>query len=185
MSDSKWQDELGPIVRSLQIIVGSLIASCVVFLVIVLVTTGGKVAAGGQPLLRYMAVVFAVTALIARLVVPGILIASTRRKIIRGTWRQPQFPAFNPTLAAFLERTGDAGKLAMVFQTSSIVGAALLEGPAFFALIVYLVEQSPLSLILAGVLILGLATHLPTRSRVIHWIEDQLVLLQQERQLGG
>ena len=185
MSDSKWQDELGPIVRSLQIIVGSLIAGCVIFLVIALATTGGKVAAGGQSLLTYMAVVFAVTALIARMVVPGILIASTRRKITGGTWRPPQSPALNPTLAALLERAGDAGKLAMVFQTSSIVGAALLEGAAFFALLAYLVEQSPLSLILAGVLILGLATHLPTRSRVIHWIEDQFVLLEQERQLGG
>ena len=54
-----------------------------------------------------------------------------------------------------------------------------------FALVAYLVDQSPLSLMLAGVLIFGLAAHFPTRSRLIHWIEDQLVLLQRQRRLDG
>jgi hypothetical protein len=119
------------------------------------------------------------------MIVPGMMITSGRRKIVRGTWRLPPHPAFRPTTAEFLERTGDAGKLAVIFNTSTIVSGALLEAPALFALVVYLAEHSLLSLMLAGLLIVGLATHIPTRSRLIRWIEDQLALLEQERQLGG
>jgi hypothetical protein len=189
MSDSKWgskwQQQLTPVLRQSQIIVAALIAGCVIFLVIALVMTGGKVADPDQPVLTYIAVGFVAVTLIARMIVPGMLIASGRQKIIRGTWQLAQSAAIRPTMAEFLERTGDAGKLAVIFNTITIVSGALLEAPAFFALVAYLVDQSPLSLVLAGLLILGLVTQVPTRSRLIHWIEGQLALLEQERQLGG
>jgi len=44
MADTRWQDELGPAVRTLQIMVGSLIAGVVFFLVIAIVA-GQNVAA--------------------------------------------------------------------------------------------------------------------------------------------
>ena len=37
----------------------------------------------------------------------------------------------------------------------------------------------------ATAVIVVLVIQIPTRSRAIHWIEDQLALLEHERQLGG
>ena len=92
-------------------------------------------------MLTYAAIGFAVIALIARLIVPGVIASTTRRKIIAGTWR---LPAHAPArTAAFVERTGDAGRLAIAFLTGTIAAAALLEGIAFFALVAYLLERSP------------------------------------------
>jgi hypothetical protein len=78
---------------------------------------------------------------------------------------------------------GDAGSLMAVFQGKIIVGAAMLEGGAFFAAIAYLVEGGPIALALAVVLWLGIAAHFPTLPRVIGWIERQLEWLDQERLL--
>ncbi len=186
MADSQWRDELGPMLRTLQIVVGALIAGTVGFLVVVLVVFTTEDRGDAAPVITYVAVAFAVTTLIARIVTPGIIIARGRRAIARGTWRLTQGSAAPPArIAELLERTGDAGKLGILFNISTIVAAALLEGAAFFAIVAYMMEHSVLSLIVAVVLIFGLATHVPTRSRLIHWIEDQLAQLQQERHLGG
>jgi hypothetical protein len=40
-------------------------------------------------------------------------------------------------------------------------------------------------LVVAVAMILGLVFHIPTRSGVVHWIEDQLQLIEQERQFGS
>ena len=69
------------------------------------------------------------------------------------------------------------------YQTRMIVGAALLEGPAFFLLIAYLIERSPWSLAAAIFMILGVAAHFPTEQRVAEWVEQQMSLLEEERQL--
>ena len=82
------------------------------------------------------------------------------------------------------EEAGDAGKLYMLLQSRTIVAAALLESPGFFWGIIHLLTHSPLSLIAAILLILGVAAHFPTRSRVIHWIENQLRLVDEERRFG-
>ena len=65
-----------------------------------------------------------------------------------------------------------------------IVASALIEGATFFTLIVYMTEGKPLSLIIAVALIAGQILHVPTRSRLVGWIEGQLVQLEQQRQLS-
>lgn len=184
MSDPRWQDELTPIVRQLQIIVGALTAGCVTFLIIALLVTGGKAVEGETPMVTCVAVAFAVMALITRMVVAGIMVSHGRRTILQTSRRSPQDQGLQPADANSPKRTADARKLFPLLINSTIVSAALLEGAAFFALIAYILEQSPLSLIVAIVLIVGLAFYMPTRSRAVHWIEDQLRLLQEERQLG-
>jgi hypothetical protein len=67
----------------------------------------------------------------------------------------------------------------------TIFAAAVLEGAAILLLIAHLVEDSPLSLGVAIVLIVVLAAHFPTESRVDGWIEDQTRLLDEERQVDG
>jgi hypothetical protein len=72
----------------------------------------------------------------------------------------------------------------VVYQTSLIIGAALNEGPAFFALIAYMVEGLPAILGVAAFLILGVAARFPTRARLEQWIDAQKELLIQEQQAG-
>ena len=183
MSNSQWQNELNPVLRTSQIIVGALIAGCTTFLVIALVVAGRVGAAGGQPLVTYAGIVFAGLALIVRVVVPGMINARGRRSIARGTWRLPGNQSAR--YGKFIERTGDAGKLAILSQTGTIVAAAILEGATFFLMVAHMIDRSLSSLIVAVALIVGLLMHIPTRSRLIYWIEDQLNLLEQERQIGG
>ena len=76
----------------------------------------------------------------------------------------------------------EAGRLAFVYQTKTIIAGALLEGCAFFLLVVHMIEGSPISLGAALALILALAMLMPTRGRIVRWIENQLELLEQERQ---
>ena len=183
MSTTPWQDELTPILRQSQIVTGALVLGCVTFLgVAIAVPREAAPIDPNLPILTYAAVGFAVMALIVRLIVPGIIASATRRKIIAGTWR---LPAHAPArIVEFVQRTGDAGKLAMAFLTRTVVAAALLEGVALVALMAYLLERSPLSLILAGAMILGLLAQVPTQGRLVAWIEEQLGLIEQERQFG-
>ena len=184
MSDSQWQDKLAPMVRTLQIIVAALVAGTVFFLVIALFMAPSmeRPNAVGPPMLTYIAIIFAVMDLLARMIVPAVIVNRGRQRIARGTWQLP--PAAARAQGEFLQQTGDAGKLYVLFQTKTIVSAALIEGVAFFMLIAYMMEQTPLSLILAVVLIFGVAIHVPTLSGVIHWIEFQLDALRHQRELG-
>jgi len=175
MSDSSHNDVVvsKQELLSLQIIVGALAFGCIFFLMIVLVIglQAGPVADQGGLLVTYVAVAFAVVALLARQVVPAVIAAGGRRRITRGKTDNLEQPAVRHTLFA-------------VFRTRTIVGAAIIEGVTFFMLIAYLLERSPLALILAVVLILGIASHLPTRSGVTRWIDGQLRLMEEERYLA-
>ena len=153
-------------------------------MVIALVFTGGQFQEADPSILSYVAAGFAFVVLILRIVLPGFLVRDIRKQI---AWRTFQVPThgLSPKLASAFERAGDAGRLGVILQISTIASAALLEGAAFFALIAYLAEQSLLSFMIAVALIVGVILHIPSRSRIIHWTEDQLTQLEQERQLGG
>ena len=168
MSDPEWEDRLTPVVHTLQIIVGALVTGCLFFLVIVLVVSSGMAAAGGMPLISYIAIGFAVMTLLARITIPRAILASGRRKILRQEGH-----------------AAAADGLLQLLPTATIVACAVLEGATFFLLVAYLIEQWLPALIVAVALIVLLALHMPTRSRVAHWIEGQLGLLLQEQQLGG
>ncbi len=188
MMDSSWQDELTRPLRTLQIIVAALVTGVVVFLGIVLALGPGappppQQPAGGGFSLTTLAVVFTVVVLIVRLIVPGVIASVSRRKIADGTWAPQQGRNTQAWMVEFLERTGDAGKLTYVFMNRTIIAGALIEGATFFTLIAHMLEGTTLSLIVAAMLIASLLLHFPTRSRLVGWIEDQLVLIEQERQL--
>ena len=194
MLEPACREEIARRVRTSQIIVGALVAGPLVFLVIVFVVIQQGFAGVPEtaPILTYIALAFAFSAVLARLIVPNLIVAQSRRNIIQGTWQMPvsahSQSGYSQTVqedfARFIEQTGDAGRLLFVFQTRTIVAGAVLEGAAFFALITYMIERSPLALIVAVLLILGVALHFPTRSGVIRWIEDQLRLVERERQFG-
>jgi len=186
MPDSQdWKEAVAPVARVAQIVVAGLILGCLTFGVIAVFQAGQF---GGQPgpipkLLTYLAIGFAVAALLTRAVVGSVIAATGRRRIAEGTW-SPSSQA-GPVNKELIEQTGDAGKLAAVFMTRTIVLGALLEGPAFFLLIAHLIEATPESLIGAAVLVLLLVLSFPTHGRMVSWIEGQLHEIEQRRQFLG
>ncbi|MHC4403186.1 MAG: hypothetical protein ACYTG0_26290 [Planctomycetota bacterium] len=158
--------------RQLQIIVGALVAGCVLFLVLVLVA-GDRLglegfAAEGQFVFTYVAVAFTVADLAARMIVPAMMVARGRKRIAGSAAGDEEVRR----------------ELWVLFKTTTIIAAAFVKGVAFLMTIAYLLERADLSLILAIVLILGLATHFPTRSGVARWMGAQLRRIEEERQLG-
>jgi hypothetical protein len=108
MLDPRSKDPIARQVRHPQIIVGGLVAGPLIFLVIVLVLVqqGGPAVAGIAPILTYVAVAHVVMAVLARVIVPNLIVARARRRIIQGTFAQ--------LFARLFEQTGDAGKLFFV-----------------------------------------------------------------------
>ncbi len=186
MPDTAWREEIGRRVVIQQIIVGFLLLGSIGFLAVVAVLVHRGIVEPDPELTRIMhlvLVLFLAGAVAARLIVPGVIVAQGRRKIAAGQWSPPQGSA-QGDLAALVERTGDAGRLLMVYQMRTIVAAALLEGVAFFAAIVFMLTQSIVGLVVAVALIVALALHIPSRSGVVHWVEEQLELVERERQFG-
>jgi hypothetical protein len=177
MSRSQWQDELGPVLPQLQIIVGALVAGCVFFLVVALLVSRGMAAGGDPPLVSYIAIGSAVMAVLARVALPRTIVAAGRRKILGEA-------GHDAARGDRLDRSAAAARLLQLLPTATIVACALLEGATFFLLVAYLIEQWLPALVTAVAMIFLLVLHIPTRSRVIHWIDDQLAVLEQERQLG-
>ena len=193
MNDSSWRDEIASKVLQLQIIVGALVAGCVIFGVIAvdMVNLGGQPDDAGQPdaaeqlpLLTYIALFFGITSLFSAWIVPSIMVGKARLAILNGTWQPPQGPQ-GVAFAEFIERCGDAGRLWILFITRTIIRAAIIEGAAFFLLVAYMIEHSPIALIAAIVWTFFVAVQFPSRARAVHWIEDQVNMLEQQRQFGG
>lgn len=155
----------------LQIIVGALIGGCLFFVAIAVVARlqGAFGPAEPRPIVTYLAIGFAVLALVARMIVPAAIVSGGLRRLAARQTEQPD-PA--ETMR----------ELWQLLTSRTIVSAALLEGATFFALIAYLVKGASLALLVAALLIVGLGTHIPTRSTAEGWIDRQRAVLQQERQ---
>jgi len=184
MNAASWEEQVAGYVKILQVIVGALAAGCVFFLAIVLVVGpgAGNAADPRSLMLSCVAAAFLGAASGARSVVPGFLVRAGRKNIARGT-----FPAGQAAVQGESQQTPsperDAVMLFTLFQAKTIAGAAILEGTTFFVLIAYMVERFAPLLAVAVVLILLIAAHMPTRSRVVGWIENQLRLVDEERSL--
>ena len=133
----------------------------------------------GTPLFTYIAVAVGLMNLALSFVVPNLAVANGRRQIARGV--APKIKG-GPTEAKQIYPSGDTGMLAQLYQTQLIVGAAMLEGAAFFAGIAFMLERNPIAAGMALVLLAVLAARFPTRDRIQAWLEQQLGLLQEERQ---
>ncbi len=173
------REYLKTIARTTQIIVLGLTAGVVTFGVIAVVV-GDRAPQNAQPapaFIAYLAIAVACVALVASLVVPALVATNARRRIVAGL---PAMP--NPRVSLPPE-LGDVGPLGAVYQTRLIIGAAILEGAAFFNLVVYIVGGYVPNLVAAAVMLAAILSLFPTRSRVEDWIENQLRVIEQLRQM--
>src|SRR5262245_52334388 len=183
MSRVDFENDLGPFVRSLQIVVAALLMGVVMFTgvaVFIQLPNQRNAQQPGLGLLTMVAIGFAAMATAAGMVVPAAIVKNSRRRIKKGDWTPPQGAAGSQQLNRLLSEHREAGKLAMVYQTKTIVAAALPEGAAFFANIAYLLEGSFISLGLVAALLLVIVGQFPTVPRVSGWIEEQLRLIAED-----
>jgi hypothetical protein len=178
------ENDLGPFVRTQQIIVAALLMGVVMFAsvaVFIQFPNHGDAQRPAFGLLTFVAIGFAAAAIAAGIVAPAAIVKNARRGIAQGTWTPPQGPQVTQPFSNLVTRHGDAGKLVSVYQTKMIVAAAIPEGAAFFASITYMLEGSLISVALVGLLMFAIAWQFPTVSRVSGWIEEQLRLIAEEK----
>lgn len=157
MLSSKQIEALQPRIKILQIICAALISGIVVFGVVVAIA-GNKELNQSLEVLPLMALGMAVVGGCAALIYPaGFRKAAARR--LATTSQSPE----HHVAGAF-----------MIYQTSKIIGMALLEGPAFFNLVVWMMEGSVYNVgsavALAAIMVLGF----PTPTSVVRRIETML-----------
>lgn len=164
-----------------QILVAAMTAGALFFLVAARFIRLGRPPAAHPPVLTWLALAVAASTMLIRLVVPPRLAARQRQAIARRQFQAPS-PPQSPQVQEFLLTTGDAGLLWLVFVKKLLMAGAPVEGATFLAGVAYLVEGSPWALGAAVLLVATLAMMIPRREAAIAWIEDQLRLVEQERQ---
>jgi hypothetical protein len=183
-------DSVDQIVRATQIVVGALIIGVTIFLVIVvclvhLLGFGNAVGAANPgvnapaaqqpaksiPTLTYVSAGMGIILLPLSFILPNVLATqSLRSAAARAT---AATPSSSPP-------PGAAVTSANAYQTSMIIGGAIAEGAAFFAGVVYLIEQNPIALGVFVILLAALILQFPTRSRFDRWVERQEERLRRE-----
>jgi hypothetical protein len=191
MTGADDQADIARMTSTLRIIAVAMIVGLIAFLgIAAFVRAQQREMPPGVPrrtsaVLTVLAVGLGAAGLVASVTIPGAIAAASRRRIARGTWRPPRPAGRSDVAPPEPEPIGDALKLAYVYQTQWIAGAAINEGPAFFAILAYMLEGGAIALGAALVLVLAMAMRIPSRPRVESWIDQQLQLVAQERQLGG
>ncbi len=132
---------------------------------------------GGDSPLVLMMFALAVMGIGARVFIPNLVVRVHRRKILDGS--------IPPGPQGGVQVKTEAGWLAQGYQTTTIIAGALLEGPTFANLYAYMQEQQIYSLIIGGILLLGMIALFPPRSRIENWLNNQLRLLDEERSLAS
>jgi len=182
-------NSIDQITRTTQIIMGALIGGVTIFLLIVVFlvhfagfgAAAGAAPAPGQaagpnppataqsiPFLTYIAVGLGAILLPLSFILPSFVAAQS----LRSGATRPLDGSSNPTKSPAAS-SGQPVTPAAAFQSSAIIGAALNEGPAFFAGIAYLIEQNPIALVVMLVLLAAMVLRFPTRDRVERWIAQQ------------
>lgn len=155
--------ELRPRLRVLQIIAVALVMGVLLFGAVVAVMPpspgggggGGAGTAGTGLDLQMMRLIC--LALAASGVVGGLVIK-------QAMMRRPA----SPPLDSDMGMPGASGPAFQRFFGATIVGHALLEGPALFAIVIYLLGRDPIDLAIAGGCVVLMAMlHFPTAGRAI------------------
>ena len=169
------------VVRTLQIIVGAMAGGVLMFLAVVLflVSKNAQPAPASLPVLTYIAVGMSVVIGIAWLIVPGVIVGRMRQSLLNGNSSDWGLVKNMPNAAEL----GDVVPLAAIYQTRTVIRAALLEGTAFLACIAYMLEHQAIALAIAGLLLLMILSQIPTVSGLESWLDDELATVQQMRQL--
>lgn len=172
------------ITRVSQIIVGAMVGGLLFFLAMVLVIGRDEPPADwngptGPPMLTVVAFFIASAGLVLTFLAPSFVVAKGLKRLAR---LGPEDLAMqDPWKEGGALPATDVGALLQLFQTQTIIAAALAEGPAFLALIAYMIDGGPLPLGISGLLIVAMMVRFPTIDRVHVWLDEQLARLNRLR----
>lgn len=164
LNETQRADLAAPLLQ-MRIIVFALAMGVAMTTVIFLAIADGEPA--DDPLISYIALGFAVMMVVVWLVVPNLLTRHVRHELAgqqaAGTAFEREATVSDSAIAPLLK----------AYLARLIVGCALLEGAALFNLVAYLVEGSLSNVVVAGILLLLILSHFPTRDRVADWVARQ------------
>ena len=149
-------------IRTVQIITFALMQGVVVFAAVAWFISKSKEQADG--VIVWIALAFAVFAVVMRSIIGGFLTGALRNGLDRTTWDE-------------LPSKKQNSRLIGQFQTKHIIECALLEGAALFNVVAYLIERNITSLIVAGVLLFLMAMAFPGGSKIDQWVDNQKQLI--------
>jgi len=163
MSLEHLQDLSGT-VRTLRIILFALVSGCLTFVgIAVCLQIAGGLQPNGAFLITPIALGFCLLEAILQAVIPEMQTAAARRRVAT---QQPG---------------ADAVALLGVYRSRVIVGAAMCEGGAFFAVIAYMIEGHTAILIVALLLVVLILVRWPSEERLRMWLVAQYEKIAQLR----
>ena len=164
------------ILRTSQIISAALPVGAMTFLLVVLGLTVGNGQLLNQSLDVMTLVLLGLTIMVmgSYLFVPANVAKSTALQ---------QFSNVELEKEVVKESSQQIKQLASIYQTSMVIGSALIEGIAFFAIVVVLLEQSVWALVIASAAILKLFLRIPTESRIQNWMVWIIEYVESQKQI--
>ena len=169
----------GRLVCALQVIIGTMAGGTLAFAAVAFALRGaGRGPPPSGPMLSYLAIGLAAMSIVMWQLLPRAVATRGRQQIAAG--------AATPGARGWLaELTASRdGRLLLLYQTCTLLGAAALEAAAVFACVTHLVEDAPAVLALGvGLAGLMLAAEFPTRARAERWVAAQRCLLAEEPSL--
>jgi hypothetical protein len=170
---SESPSDVDGITRVCQILVAALCLGIVSFGVVAI-----QQGLAGEPddarLFTLIACGTSVAAILGAMILPRMIVATHRRQLARNA---------GPLTSNETSESSERAQLAAIYQTKTIIGAALFEGAAFMSLFAFLAESQPIALAAAAVMLVGVISCFPTRGRIANWLDHQFRLLTEERQL--
>ena len=169
-------------VRTIQIIVAALAAGVFAFIGVAIFLVSRKnvkAAVPDPPILTYTSIGMAVAIVVSWLFVPSVVASGMKKAIIDGR-------STDWGIVKSMPNAGELGvvvPLAVIYQTRTIIAAALLEGAAFFATVAYLIEHQSITLYVAIALAFLILAHIPTISRFESWLDSESTSIEQLRQM--
>lgn len=172
MLDDSARNEVQAAARTVSILILALSAGVLAFAAyVLLVYQPDQEREAG--LLTPLSFGFFMLQILLSMTVPRAIQKANRKRIADRTWQMPSNRRQAPET--------DAGKLAAVYQMTTIVSCAFLESSAFLSLFAYMLEGHFSSLVTAGVMLVGILSSFPTTDRLIHWVEQELRAVNDDR----
>jgi len=176
---SKESEHLRGVVRVAQIIILALAGGVCAFGAFALFAMKGPQEEGEAAKFIPLAMAaFAAALVVARIVVPMVVVSQARRGIASGKW-----PA-RPQPGAQVPET-DSGRLAVLFMNKTLIGSAILEAAAFANVFAFWTDGEWYNFGIAVAMLAGILIAFPTHSGVSSWIDRQTRLVREERNLRG
>jgi hypothetical protein len=177
--------EVGSFYRGLQVVTVTLLFATAIFSFAALLYVGIDPIHLPWTTLRStgLIVLVVVPLLAGRVWVPNKIMSRGLREVSSREWSW-HVRSGSPT-DRLIYRTGDVGRLWLLYSTQTLIGAFFVTAAAVASLLVYVVEPSIPPLALGTVLVIAVSAHIPTKPIVSRWMAIHLHVIDILREQAG